>query len=105
MSTLVLDVQDFGFIVGTRAALAAGIGLLASTSLSDERRQSHRHDPAGRRRRDHSARHRVGRQRSPASRGNSAKPKTASNSTGDSSARRDFPGRATTCRSASHASL
>jgi hypothetical protein len=39
MSTLVLDVQDFGFIVGTRAALAAGIGLLASRSLSEERRR------------------------------------------------------------------
>jgi hypothetical protein len=39
MSTLVLDMQDFGFIVGTRAALAAGIGLLASTSLSEERRR------------------------------------------------------------------
>ena len=39
MSTLILDTRDFGFIVGTRAALAAGIALLASTSLTDERRR------------------------------------------------------------------
>ena len=39
MSTLVLDTRDFGFIVGTRAALAAGIALLAGTSLTDERRR------------------------------------------------------------------
>jgi hypothetical protein len=39
MSTLVLDTRDFAFIVGTRAALAAGIALLAGTSLSDERRR------------------------------------------------------------------
>jgi len=39
MSTLVLDTRDFGFIVSTRAALAAGIALLAGTSLSDERRR------------------------------------------------------------------
>jgi hypothetical protein len=39
MSTLVLDTRDFGFIVGTRAALAAGIALLAGTSLTEERRR------------------------------------------------------------------
>jgi hypothetical protein len=39
MSTLVLDTRDFGFIVATRAALAAGIALLAGTSLSEERRR------------------------------------------------------------------
>jgi hypothetical protein len=39
MSTLVLETRDFGFIVGTRAALAAGIALLAGTSLSEEQRR------------------------------------------------------------------
>ncbi|MGH9141097.1 MAG: hypothetical protein ACRD2I_08145 [Vicinamibacterales bacterium] len=39
MSTLVLDVPDFGFIVGTRAALAAGIGILIGDKLSEERRR------------------------------------------------------------------
>jgi hypothetical protein len=39
MKTLVLDVPDFGFIIGTRAALAAGIGLLLAHRLSEERRR------------------------------------------------------------------
>ena len=39
MSTVVLDTRDFGFIVSTRAALAAGIALLAGTSLTEERRR------------------------------------------------------------------
>ena len=39
MSTLVLETRDLGFIVGTRAALAAGIALLAGTSLSEEQRR------------------------------------------------------------------
>jgi hypothetical protein len=39
MKTLVLDVPDFGFILGTRAALAAGIGLLVADKLSEERRR------------------------------------------------------------------
>jgi hypothetical protein len=39
MKTLVLDVPDFGFILGTRAALAAGIGLLMAHTLSEERRR------------------------------------------------------------------
>ena len=39
MNTLVLDVPEFGFIVGTRAALAAGVGLLAAANLSEERRR------------------------------------------------------------------
>ena len=39
MKTLVLDARDFAFIVGTRAALAAGIGLLLGSKLSGERRR------------------------------------------------------------------
>jgi len=39
MASLVLDARDFGFIVGTRAALGAGIGLLAAASLSEDRRR------------------------------------------------------------------
>ena len=39
MKTVVLDVPDFGFILGTRAALAAGIGLLMGNTLSEERRR------------------------------------------------------------------
>lgn len=40
MKTLVLDVPDFGFIVATRAALAAGIGLLVANNLSEGRRRA-----------------------------------------------------------------
>jgi hypothetical protein len=40
MHTLVLDAPEFGFIVGTRAALAAGIALLAAGSLPAERRRA-----------------------------------------------------------------
>src|SRR5882724_9834792 len=39
MKTLLLDVPDFGFILATRAALAAGIGLLVGNALSEERRR------------------------------------------------------------------
>ena len=35
MKTLVLDVPEFGFIVGTRAALAAGIGLVVGQALPE----------------------------------------------------------------------
>ena len=35
--TLELDIPDFGFIVGTRALLAAGVALLAGSRLSAER--------------------------------------------------------------------
>jgi hypothetical protein len=38
--TLELDIPDFGFIVGTRALLAAGIALLAGSRLSAERRRA-----------------------------------------------------------------
>ena len=37
---LLLSIPEFGFIVATRAALAAGVGLLASSRLSDEKRRS-----------------------------------------------------------------
>ena len=40
MNSLVLDVPDFGFIVSTRAALAAGIALLAANNLPEERRRA-----------------------------------------------------------------
>jgi hypothetical protein len=38
MKTLVLDVPELGFVVSTRAALAAGIALLVGRALSDDRR-------------------------------------------------------------------
>ncbi len=38
--TLELDIPDFGFIVGTRALLAAGVALLAGSRLSAERRRA-----------------------------------------------------------------
>ena len=38
MHKLVLSLPNFGFIVGTRVALAFGLGLLASRRLSDSRR-------------------------------------------------------------------
>jgi hypothetical protein len=40
MKTLVLGVPEFGFILGTRAALAAGVGLLIGRALTDERRRA-----------------------------------------------------------------
>lgn len=40
MRTLVLDVPEFGFILGTRAALAAGIGLLLGGTLAGARRRA-----------------------------------------------------------------
>jgi hypothetical protein len=40
MKTLVLDVPEFGFIVGTRAALAAGIGLVVGQALPAARRRA-----------------------------------------------------------------
>jgi hypothetical protein len=39
MKTLVLGIPEFGFVIGTRAALAAGIGLLIGRRLTDERRR------------------------------------------------------------------
>ena len=39
MKTTVLTVPEFGFIIATRAALGAGIGLLLSERLSAERRR------------------------------------------------------------------
>jgi HAMP domain-containing protein len=39
MATLTLKVPTFGFIVATRAALAAGIGLLMAGRLTDEQRR------------------------------------------------------------------
>ena len=38
--TLELGIPDFGFIVGTRALLAAGVALLAGSRLSAERRRA-----------------------------------------------------------------
>jgi hypothetical protein len=40
MRSLVLDVPEFGFILGTRAALAAGIGLLIGHTLPEARRRA-----------------------------------------------------------------
>ena len=40
MRTITLAVPKFGFVVGTRAMLGAGIGLLAATRLSAERSNS-----------------------------------------------------------------
>ena len=38
--TLELSIPDFGFIVGTRALLAAGVALLAGSRLSAEQRRA-----------------------------------------------------------------
>ena len=40
MKTVALDLPSFAFIVATRAALAAGIGLLVSGRLSERQRRS-----------------------------------------------------------------
>jgi hypothetical protein len=40
MKSIVLDLPSFTFVMGTRAALAAGIGLLVSDKLSDTRRRA-----------------------------------------------------------------
>src|SRR5262245_49789138 len=40
MKTVALDLPAFAFIVATRAALAAGIGLLVSGRLSERQRRS-----------------------------------------------------------------
>jgi hypothetical protein len=40
MKSIVLDVPSFTFVLGTRVALAAGIGLLVSDKLSDTRRRA-----------------------------------------------------------------
>ena len=40
MKNIVLSPPTFAFIVGTRVALAAGIGLLVSTKLPDGRRRA-----------------------------------------------------------------
>jgi hypothetical protein len=39
MKTLTLRIPEFGFIVGTRAALAFGAGLLASARIPDRPRR------------------------------------------------------------------
>ena len=40
MKTIVLDVPAFAFVVGTRAALAAGVGFLLSKGLPVARRRA-----------------------------------------------------------------
>jgi len=37
---MVLNLPTFGFVLGTRAALAAGVGLLLSDRLSENRRRT-----------------------------------------------------------------
>ena len=39
MNTLVLSVPTFGFVVGTRAALGVGIGLLLSGKMTESQRR------------------------------------------------------------------
>ena len=40
MKKVVLSFPTFGFVVGTRAALGVGIGLLLSRNMSDARRRA-----------------------------------------------------------------
>jgi hypothetical protein len=40
MKNVVLDLPSFAFVLGTRAALAAGVGLLVSARLSPVRRRA-----------------------------------------------------------------
>jgi hypothetical protein len=40
MKTVILDAPEFGFIVMTRALLAAGVGLLLAERIPSERRRS-----------------------------------------------------------------
>jgi hypothetical protein len=40
MKTIALSPRKFGFILGTRAAAAFGIGLLASSKFSDSQRKT-----------------------------------------------------------------
>lgn len=40
MKSIVLELPTFAFIIGTRAALAAGVGLLVSERLSTARRRT-----------------------------------------------------------------
>ena len=40
MKNLVLSVPTFGFVVGTRMALAVGIGLLLSSRLTESQRRA-----------------------------------------------------------------
>ena len=40
MNKLVLSVPTFGFVVGTRVALAVGVGLLVSSKLTESQRQA-----------------------------------------------------------------
>jgi uncharacterized membrane protein YqgA involved in biofilm formation len=40
MPQLILSPPRFGFIVATRAVLAAGVGLLVSSRLSDDKRRA-----------------------------------------------------------------
>jgi hypothetical protein len=39
MKTMILDAPEFGFIVGTRALLAVGVGLLLASRFTTERRR------------------------------------------------------------------
>jgi hypothetical protein len=39
MRTIVLDLPSFGFVVGTRLALAAGVGMLLSDRLPERERR------------------------------------------------------------------
>lgn len=39
MKSVVLDLPTFAFVIATRAALAAGVGLLVSEKLSHDRRR------------------------------------------------------------------
>jgi hypothetical protein len=40
MNKLVLSVPTFGFVVGTRVALAVGVGLLLSSRLTESQRRA-----------------------------------------------------------------
>jgi hypothetical protein len=40
MKTIALDAPTFGFVVGTRVMLAAGVGLLLAHKLSDPQRRA-----------------------------------------------------------------
>ena len=40
MRNLILDIPSFGFVVGTRVALAFGAGLLAAARIPDSRRRT-----------------------------------------------------------------
>jgi len=40
MKNVLLDLPTFGFVMGTRAALAFGVGLLVADRMSEERRRA-----------------------------------------------------------------